>query len=124
MHKFNPVTERKEEFMFKKIKAFFSKYTEEILTAIASLFFGTTLILTIFTIALVVMTNDLVNVIDMRNAEIEELKAQNTILYQKVDDIVQTYEDSVPKLQYDAQIQYYESVIDELKTQCQLDETR
>lgn len=110
--------------MFKKIKAFFSKYTEEILTAIASLFFGTTIILAIFTIALVAMTKDLVNVVDMQNAKITELESQNVILYQKVDDIAQTYENSVPKLEYDTQIQYYESVIDELKTQCQLDETR
>lgn len=112
--------------MLNKIKAFFKEHIEEILVGTTTVFVCTTVILGLFSAALVAMTNDLVEVVDMRNTEVEELKIElqeshrsNIILKQTVEDIQTTYENSVPKLEYDSKIQYYESVIDELVTQCQ-----
>lgn len=114
--------------MFKKIKRFIVKYRDEILYGLLVVFIGISVMLGIFTTALVAISNDLVGVIDTKEAEIEKLKTEVkdanvkvNLANAKVDEIQQTYEDVVPKQQYLDDIEYLESVIYELRGQCEID---
>lgn len=104
--------------MLNKFKEFCNRHKEDIIVTVMSFFICTTIILSIFMTAIVAMTNDLVEVVDSQKFEIEELKRDVIYYKQLSDDVLQTYEESVPKLKYDTDIQYYQSVIDELRTQC------
>ena len=54
-----------------------------------------------------------------KNGTIEELTRQKLIAEMKFDELKQTYEDVIPKQQYIDDIEYLESVILELRTQCE-----
>lgn len=114
--------------MFKKIKRFIVKYRDKILYGLLVVFIGISVILGIFTTALVAISNDLVGVINNKEAEIEKLKTEVkdanvkvNLANAKVDEIQQTYEDVVPKQQYLDDIEFLESVIYELRGQCEID---
>lgn len=101
--------------MFKNIKTFFEKYTKEILIATVVFLLCIAIITSIWAYTMTVLTNDLVNVVQMKNTEIYELQQSNYILHAKADEIEQTYEDSIPKFEYDQKVQYYESIVKECK---------
>lgn len=101
--------------MFQNIKKFIGKYTKEIFI-FTSIFLLCVAIMTfIWAYTMTVLTNDLVGVVQMKDTEIHELQQSNYILYIRADEIEQTYEDSIPKFEYDQKIQYYESIIKECK---------
>lgn len=107
---------------FKGIGDWFTKYKEEILSVYAMTITMAIIMIGIFVVTLVAMTNDLVETVETKNSEIEEYKEQIkylTIEKNKAeaakDSIIQTYEDSIPKQQYLDDIEYLESVILELR---------
>lgn len=112
--------------VFNSICNWFIKYKEEIKTGYLILVTAALLLLILFIVAVVAMTNDLVGVVENQNYEIEGYKEEIeylTIEKNKAeaakDSIIQDYEDSIPKQQYIDDIEYLESVILELRTQCE-----
>lgn len=107
---------------FKGIGDWFTKYKDEILSVYAMAITMAIIMIGIFVVTLVAMTNDLVATVQTKDAEIEGYKEQIkylTIEKNKAeaakDSIIQTYEDSIPKQQYLDDIEYLESVILELR---------
>ena len=112
--------------VFNSICNWFIKYKEEIKTGYLILVTGGIVIIGLFTWTLIAMCNDLVGVVETKNNEIEGYKEE--IKYLSIeknkaeatkDSIIQTYEDSIPKQQYIDDIEYLESVILELRAQCE-----
>lgn len=101
--------------MFQNIKKFIGKYTKEILIFTSIFLLCVAIMTSIWAYTMTVLTNDLVGVVQMKDTEIHELQQSNYILYTRADEIEQTYEDSIPKFEYDQKIQYYESIIKECK---------
>ena len=86
------------------------------------------LILILFAWAVVAMSNDLVGAVETRNNEIAEYKEEiNQLTFERnraeglLDSFKQDYEDAIPKQQYIDDIEYLESVILELRYQCELE---
>lgn len=111
----------------KKVKAWFVRNKDELLVAWGTLGTFVSLLLIVFTIALVAMTEDLTEVATEQKKELSANEAiMETLTYERnyyailADDLMQTYEDTVPKQQYIQDIEYLESVILELRTQCEL----
>ena len=111
-----------------KIKDWFIRHKDDLLIAWGTLGTMVSLLLIVFTIALVAMTEDLVGVVETKNQElskkegiIDTLTYERNYYYYLVDELNQTYEDVVPKGQYIQDIEYLESVILELRTQCELE---
>lgn len=112
--------------IFNRVKDWCIEYKEDIKTCYM---FAVTVILVIiglFTWILIAMCNDLVGVVETRNNEIEGYQEEiNYLIIERNkaesarDSIIQTYEDSIPKQQYIDDIEYLESVILELRTQCE-----
>ncbi|MGM9543510.1 MAG: hypothetical protein ACI3T9_00855 [Romboutsia timonensis] len=73
----------------------------------------------IFNVILIAVSDDLVGVVETKEAEIQELTQERNYYYYLYDDIMQTYEETVPKQQYIDDIEYLESVILELRYQCE-----
>ena len=114
--------------MIQKIKDFCKRNKDDILLGIIVSLTGIVVVGGIFCYTLVIMSNDLVGVIDSKNTEIqdlkEEVKSANikvNLANSKIDELEQTYEDVIPKQQYLDDIEYLESVIYELRYQCELD---
>mgnify|MGYP003174234383 FL=1 len=112
--------------IFNRVKDWCIEYKEDIKTCYMMLVTVIVVIIGLFTWALIAMCNDLVGVVETRNNEIEGYKEEIkylTIEKNKAeaakDSIIQTYEDSIPKQQYLDDIEYLESVILELRTQCE-----
>lgn len=112
--------------IFNRVKDWCIEYKEDIKTCYMMLVTVIVVITGLFTWALIAMCNDLVRVVETRNNEIEGYKEEIkylTIEKNKAeaarDSIIQTYEDSIPKQQYLDDIEYLESVIYELRTQCE-----
>lgn len=112
--------------IFNRVKDWCIEYKEDIKTCYMFAVTVIVVIIGIFTGALVAMCNDLVRVVETRNNEIEGYKEEiNYLIIERNkaeaarDSIIQTYEDSIPKQQYLDDIEYLESVILELRTQCE-----
>ena len=112
--------------IFNRVKDWCIEYKEDIKTCYMMLVTMVIVIISIFTCAVVAMCNDLVRVVETRNNEIEGYKEEiNYLIIERNkaeaarDSIIQTYEDSIPKQQYLDDIEYLESVILELRTQCE-----
>lgn len=114
--------------LFHKIADWCIKHKEDIKTGYLILVSAALLIIILFTWAVVAMCNDLVEVVETRNLEIEGYKEEVkylTIEKNKakaaLDSIKQDYEDAIPKQQYIDDIEFLESVILELRYQCELE---
>lgn len=112
--------------IFNRVKDWCIEYKEDIKTCYMFTITVIVVIIGIFTCALVAMCNDLVGVVETRNNEIEGYQEEiNYLIIERNkaeaarDSIIQTYEDSIPKQQYLDDIEYLESVILELRTQCE-----
>lgn len=112
--------------MFKKIKNWLSSNKLEVLEVYSMTITALLVLFLLWAILFTAMSNDLVGVVNSKNAEIErkkvvieELNKQKNIAEMKLDDVMQQYEDVIPKQQYIDDIEYLESVILELRTQCE-----
>ena len=112
--------------IFNRVKDWCIEYKEDIKTCYMMLVTVIVVIIGLFTWALIAMCNDLVGVVETRNNEIEGYQEEiNYLIIERnkaeaaKDSIIQTYEDSIPKQQYLDDIEYLESVILELRTQCE-----
>lgn len=105
----------------RKVKEWFIKYKEDILFVWGTAASFIALLLVLFVIALVGMTEDLVGVVETKNKEIEVLAHERNYYFYLADDLQQTYEDVVPKQQYIQDIEFLESVILELRGQCEIE---
>lgn len=111
----------------KKVKDWFIRNKDELLVAWGTITTFTTIILLVFSIMMAAISNDLVGVVQTKEKELVEANEQIGIwqfqanYYSTLaDDVIQTYEDSVPKQQYIQDVEYLESVIMELRYQCEL----
>lgn len=112
--------------IFNRVKDWCIEYKEDIKTGYMMVVTALMIFIGLFTWILIAMCNDLVGVVETKNNEIEGYKEEIeylTIERNKAesarDSIIQTYEDSIPKQQYIDDIEYLESVILELRTQCE-----
>ena len=96
--------------MFKKIKNWLSSNKLEVLEVYSMTITALLVVVTLWLILFTAMSNDLVEVVDSKNAEIEELTRQKLIIEMNFNEIMQQYTDD---------IDYLESVILELRTQCE-----
>ena len=96
--------------MFKKIKNWLSSNKLEILEVYGMTITAVLAVITLWLILFAAMSNDLVEVVDDKNTEIEELTRQKLIIEMNFNEIMQ---------QYTNDIDYLESVILELRTQCE-----
>ena len=96
--------------MFKKIKNWLSSNKLEILEVYGMTITAVLAVITLWLILFAAMSNDLVEVVDDKNTEIEELTRQKLIIEMNFNEIMQQYTDD---------IDYLESVILELRTQCE-----
>lgn len=111
--------------MFKKIKNWIISNKLEILEVYSMIITPLLVLFILWAILFTAMSNDLVGVVNSKNVEIEqkkvvieELNRQKSIAEMKLDDVMQQYEDVIPKQQYIDDIEYLESVILELRNQC------
>jgi hypothetical protein len=112
--------------MFKKIKNWLSSNKLEVLEVYSMTITALLVVVVLWAIIFTAISNDLVGVVDSKNTEImekngtiEELTRQKLLAEMKADEIIQQYEDVIPKQQYIDDIEYLESVILELRTQCE-----
>lgn len=63
------------------------------------------------------IADDLAEVVEIKEAEKYQLEQERNYYYYLYNDVIQTYEDSIPKQQYIDDIEYLESVILELRDQ-------
>lgn len=110
----------------KKVKNWFVKNKDELLVAWGTMGTLISLLLILVTITMMAISEDLVEVVNTRNKEIAEKEAEiETLTYERnyyyylTDELEQTYEDVIPKGQYIQDIEYLESVILELREQCE-----
>ena len=96
--------------MFKKIKNWLSLNKLEVLEVYSITITAVLAVVTLWLILFTAMSNDLVGVVDSKNTEIEELTKQKLIIEMNFNEIMQQYTDD---------IDYLESVILELRTQCE-----
>lgn len=112
--------------IFKKIKNWLSSNKLEVLEVYSMTITALLVVVVLWAIIFTAISNDLVGVVDSKNTEImekngtiEELTRQKLIAEMKADEIIQQYEDVIPKQQYIDDIEYLESAILELRTQCE-----
>lgn len=105
----------------KKVLDWLKENKEEIVEAIAIGLFLLVSGLVLFIVILVAMADDLVGVIEEKQAQLDQVTMERNRLYSINDSIVQTYEDAIPKQQYIDDIEYLESVIRDLRESCQND---
>ena len=105
----------------KKVLDWLKENKKEIVEAIAIGLFLLVSGLVLFIVILVAMADDLVGVIEEKQAQLDQVTMERNRLYSINDSIVQTYEDAIPKQQYIDDIEYLESVIRELRESCQND---
>ena len=112
--------------MFKKIKTWISLHELDILEIYSIIITVVLVFCALWAILFTSISNDLDEVVDSRNteikeknAEIENLTKQKKIAEMKFDEIIQQYEDVIPKQQYVDDIEFLESTIRELRTQCE-----
>lgn len=112
--------------MFKKIKNWLSLNKLEVLEVYSMTITALLVVVVLWAIIFTAISNDLVGVVDSRNTEIEEKNAaienltkQKNLAEMKFDEVMQQYEDVIPKQQYIDDIEFLESTIRELRTQCE-----
>lgn len=105
----------------KRIKQWFIDNKEELLVAWGTLATAIAMILVGFCIIMVSITNDLVKKVQILEANEKELQFDVVYYSTLADELAQTYEDVIPKQQYIQDIEYLESVILELRYQCELE---
>lgn len=105
----------------KKALDWLKENKEEIVEASAIGLFLLVLGLMLFIVMLVAMTDDLVGVLEEKQAQLNQVTMERNRLYSINDSIVQTYENAIPKQQYIDDIEYLESVIRDLRESCQND---
>ena len=103
----------------KKVKAWFEENKMELMFAWASLATIVCIILGILVLLTVSMTNELTTIANDQKKEIANLTHERNYYYYISDELKQTYEETVPLGQYVQDIEYLESVILELRTQCE-----
>lgn len=105
----------------KRVLDWLKENKEEIVEASAIGLFLLVLGLMLFIVILVAMTDDLVGVLEEKQAQLDQVTMERNRLHSVNDSIMQTYEDAIPKQQYIDDIEYLESVIRELRESCQND---
>lgn len=105
----------------KKVLDWLKENKEEIVEASAIGLFLLVLGLMSFIVILVAITDDLVGVLQEKQAQLNQVTMERNRLYSVNDSIMQTYENAIPKQQYINDIEYLESVIRELRESCQND---
>lgn len=112
--------------MFKKIKNWLSLHELEVLEVYSMIITALLVLCALWAVLFTSISNDLVGVVDSRNTEIEEkntaienLTKQKNLAEMKFDEVMQQYEDVIPKQQYIDDIEFLESTIRELRTQCE-----
>lgn len=111
-----------------KIKDWFIKYKEELLFTWGTIGTMVSIFLIVFVMVLVAITEDLTKVVHTKDQKlsdkegiIDTLTYERNYYYYLVDELQQTYEDVVPKGQYIQDVEYLESVILELRGQCEIE---
>ena len=105
--------------MVAKVKDWFVRNKFEIVLGSLVLSIMVSLLSIVFNVMLMAISEDLTNVVQTKNNEIEELTYERNYYYGMCDSIQRTYEEVVPKQQYIQDVEYLESVILELRTQCE-----
>lgn len=112
--------------MFKKIKNWLKEYKYDLLFGWSCFATGLAIVFLIGTLTFMAISNDLVGRVekeiktqDELKSELEVARSEASYYYYMADELKQTYEDVIPKQQYIDDIEYLESVILELRTQCE-----
>ena len=112
----------------KRIKEWFIKNKEDILLAWGMAGALSTMLLLVFCLVTMTISEDLVGVVNTKEQEIakkdtmiEALEYERNYYYYLTDELQQTYEDVVPKGQYIQDVEFLESVILELRGQCEIE---
>ena len=112
--------------MFKKIKNWLEKYKYDLLFGWGCFATGLAIVFLLGTLTFMAISDDLVGRVekeiktqDELKSELEVARSEASYYYYMTDELKQTYEDVIPKQQYIDDIEYLESVILELRTQCE-----
>lgn len=102
----------------KKLKNWLERNRDEIMYGIIALLTALLIMAICFIILFMGISDDLVEEVQVRNGEIEQLEYERNYYYGLYDSVVQSYEDAIPKQQYIDDIEYLESVILQLRQAC------
>lgn len=102
----------------KKLKNWLGRNKDEIMYGIIALLIALLIMTMCFSILFMGISDDLVKEVQIRNGEIEQLEYERNYYYGLYDNVVQSYEDAIPKQQYIDDIEYLESVILQLRQTC------
>ena len=102
----------------KKLKNWLERNRDEIMYGIIALLTALLIMAICFSILFMGISDDLVEEVQVRNREIEQLEYERNYYYGLYDSVVQSYEDAIPKQQYIDDIEYLESVILQLRQTC------
>lgn len=102
----------------KKLKNWLERNRDEIMYGIIALLTALLIMAICFIILFMGISDDLVEEVQVRNGEIEQLEYERNYYYGLYDSVVQSYEDAIPKQQYIDDIEYLESVILQLRQTC------
>ena len=102
----------------KKLKNWLERNRDEIMYAIIALLIALLIMAICFSILFMGISDDLVEEVQIRNGEIEQLEYERNYYYGLYDSVIQSYEDAIPKQQYIDDIEYLESVILQLRQTC------
>lgn len=103
--------------MIKKVKEWFSEYEYEILAGYSIFITALAIFFVVISILFMAISNDLADVVSMKNTELEEVTMEKNRYYYLIDELKQNYEDVIPKQQYIDDVEYLESVIRDLREQ-------
>lgn len=101
-----------------KLKNWLERNRDEIMYGVIALLTALLIMAICFSILFMGISNDLVEEVQARNGEIEQLEYERNYYYGLYDSVVQSYEDAIPKQQYIDDIEYLESVILQLRQTC------
>lgn len=101
-----------------KLKNWLERNRDEITYGIIALLTALLIMAICFSILFMGISDDLVEEVQIRNGEIEQLEYERNYYYGLYDSVVQSYEDAIPKQQYIDDIEYLESVILQLRQTC------
>ena len=102
----------------KKLKNWLERNRDEIMYGIIALLIALLIMAICFSILFMGISDDLVEEVQVRNREIEQLEYERNYYYGLYDSVIQSYEDAIPKQQYIDDIEYLESVILQLRQTC------
>lgn len=101
-----------------KLKNWLERNRDEIMYGVIALLAALLIMAICFSILFMGISDDLVEEVQVRNGEIEQLEYERNYYYGLYDSVVQSYEDAIPKQQYIDDIEYLESVILQLRQTC------